>query len=260
MAEEPVRYETQDGIATLTLARPDVLNAMNNAMRSQLLEIFTRLRTDDAIKVVVITGAGERAFCAGADIREFLEPPTPTHFREARKRLDFRAEMERCSQPIIAAIRGFALGGGLELALACDIRIAAEDAHLGLTEINLAIIPGGGGTQRLPRLVGRGKALEMILTGMRVPAAEALRIGLVERVVPVAELMPAAQALARQIADKAPIALRYAKESVVGGLGLPLADGVRLENDLATLLRTTEDRVEGAKAFVEKRKPKWTGT
>jgi len=259
MAGEPVRYEAQDGIAMLTLDRPDVLNAMNNAMRAQLLEIFTRLRTDDAIKVVVVTGAGDRAFCAGADIREFLEPPTPTHFREARKRLDFRAEMERCSQPIIAAIRGFALGGGLELALACDIRIAAEDAHLGLTEINLAIIPGGGGTQRLPRLVGRGKALEMILTGMRVPAAEALRIGLVERVVPVAELMSAAQTLARQIADKAPIALRYAKEAVVGGLGLPLADGIRLENDLSTLLRTTEDRVEGAKAFVEKRKPQWTG-
>ena len=259
MAGEPVRYEAQDGIAMLTLDRPDVLNAMNNAMRAQLLEIFTRLRTDDAIKVVVVTGAGDRAFCAGADIREFLEPPTPTHFREARKRLDFRAEMERCSQPIIAAIRGFALGGGLELALACEIRIAAEDAHLGLTEINLAIIPGGGGTQRLPRLVGRGKALEMILTGMRVPAAEALRIGLVERVVPVAELMSAAQTLARQIADKAPIALRYAKEAVVGGLGLPLADGIRLENDLSTLLRTTEDRVEGAKAFVEKRKPRWTG-
>jgi len=259
MAAEPVRYEARDGIAILTLDRPDVLNAMNNAMRVQLLEIFTRLRTDDAIKVVVITGSGERAFCAGADIREFLEPPTPTHFREARKRVDFRAEMERCTQPIIAAIRGFALGGGLELALACDIRIAADDAQLGLTEINLAIIPGGGGTQRLPRLVGRGKALEMILTGMRVPAAEALRIGLVERVVPVAELMPAARALAQQIADKAPIALRYAKEAVVGGLGLPLADGVRLENDLSTLLRTTEDRVEGAKAFVEKRNPKWTG-
>jgi len=259
MVDEPVRSESKDGVLTLTLDRPDVLNAMNNAMRAQLLDIFTRLRTDDTVKVVVITGAGERAFCAGADIREFLEPPTPTNFRESRKRLDFRAEMERCSQPVIAAIRGFALGGGLELALACDIRIAAEDAQLGLTEINLAIIPGGGGTQRLPRLVGRGKALEMILTGMRVPAAEALRIGLVERVVPVAELMTAAQGLARQIADKAPIALRYAKEAVVGGLGLPLADGVRLENDLSTLLRTTEDRVEGAKAFVEKRKPTWTG-
>ena len=164
-----------------------------------------------------------------------------------------------CPKPMIAAVNGVAVGGGLEMALACDIRIAAEDAQLGLTEINLAIIPGGGGTQRLPRLVGRGKALEMIMTGMRIPAAEALRIGLVERVVPVAELPSAAQALARTLAEKAPVALRYAKEAVVGGLGLPLEDGIRLENDLATLLRTTEDRVEGAKAFVEKRKPRWTG-
>jgi len=259
MPDKVVRYEAQDGVALITLDRPDVLNAMNNQMRTELFEIFTRLRMDESVKVVVVTGGGDRAFSAGADIREFLEPPTPTHFRESRKRLDFRSEMDRCPQPIIAAIRGFALGGGLEFALACDIRVAAEDAQLGLTEINLAIIPGGGGTQRLPRLVGRGKALEMILTGMRVPAAEALRIGLVERVVPVSELMPAAQGLARDIAAKAPIALRYAKEAVVSGLGLPLQDGIRLENDLATLLRTTEDRVEGARAFVEKRKPKWTG-
>jgi len=259
MPDKVVRYEAQDGVALITLDRPDVLNAMNNQMRTELFEIFTRLRMDESVKVVVVTGGGDRAFSAGADIREFLEPPTPTHFRESRRRLDFRSEMDRCPQPIIAAIRGFALGGGLEFALACDIRVAAEDAQLGLTEINLAIIPGGGGTQRLPRLVGRGKALEMILTGMRVPAAEALRIGLVERVVPVSELMPAAQGLARDIAAKAPIALRYAKEAVVSGLGLPLQDGIRLENDLATLLRTTEDRVEGARAFVEKRKPKWSG-
>jgi enoyl-CoA hydratase len=259
MSNTAIRYETADGVATVTLNRPDVLNAMNNAMRTELLELFAGLRSDEAVRAVVVTGAGERAFCAGADIREFLEPPVPTRFREERKRLDFRREMDRCPQPIIAAIRGFALGGGLELALACDIRVAAEDAQLGLTEINLAIIPGGGGTQRLPRLVGRGKALEMILTGMRVPAAEALRIGLVERVVPVADLLPSAQALAKSIAEKAPIALRYAKEAVVSGLELPLADGLRLENDLATLLRTTEDRVEGARAFVEKRKPKWSG-
>src|SRR5215475_12823731 len=256
---QTIRRETTDGVATITLNRPDVLNAMNDAMRRELTRCFTDLAGDDDVRVVVVTGAGERAFSAGADIREFVEPLVPVRFREHRRGLDFRQVMDRCPQPIIAAIRGYALGGGLELALACDIRIASEDAQLGLTEVNLAIIPGGGGTQRLPRLVGRGKALEMILTGMRVPAAEALRIGLVERVVPVAELMSAAQGLARQIADKAPIALRYAKEAVVGGLGLPLADGVRLENDLSTLLRTTEDRVEGAKAFVEKRKPKWTG-
>jgi len=259
VTEEPVLLDVGDGIATVTLNRPDVLNAMNTAMRRGLLDAFTRLQADPEVKVILVTGAGGRAFSAGADIREFLEPPVPTAFREERRRLDYRAVMECCPQPIIAAIRGFALGGGLELALACDIRIAAEDAVLGLTEINLGIIPGGGGTQRLPRLVGRGKALEMILTGARLPAAEALRIGLVERVVPVAELDGAARELARSIADKAPIALRYAKEAVVGGLGLPLADGIRLENDLATLLRTTEDRVEGARAFVEKRKPRWQG-
>ncbi|HEV8437935.1 MAG TPA: enoyl-CoA hydratase-related protein [Methylomirabilota bacterium] len=259
MSYQAIRLERRDGVATITLDRPDVLNAMNNPMRGELLEVFTQLGGDHNMRAILITGAGERAFSAGADIREFLEPAVPTSFREERKRLDFRREMDRCPQPIIAAIRGYALGGGLELALACDIRIAAEDAQLGLTEINLAIIPGGGGTQRLPRLVGRGKALELILTGARVPASEALRIGLVERVVPAAELMPSAQALARTIADKAPIALRYAKEAVVGGLSLPLADGLRLENDLATLLRTTEDRAEGARAFVEKRKPKWSG-
>ncbi len=259
MSYTAIVYELADGVATITLNRPDVLNAMNNPMRTELLELFAGLPSDEAVRAVVVTGAGERAFCAGADIREFLEPPVPTRFREERKRLDFRREMGRCPQPIIAAIRGFALGGGLELALACDIRVAAEDAQLGLTEINLAIIPGGGGTQRLPRLVGRGKALEMILTGMRIPASEALRLGLVERVVPVAELLSSAQALAKSMAEKAPIALRYAKEAVVSGLELPLADGLRLENDLATLLRTTEDRVEGARAFVEKRKPKWSG-
>jgi len=256
---QTILLEQQDGVATITLNRPDVLNAQNNPMRLELVDAFSRLRGDGAVRVIVVTGAGERAFSAGADIREFLEPPVPTRFREERKRLDYRGEMDRCPQPIIAAIRGYALGGGLELALACDIRIAADDAQLGLTEITLGIIPGGGGTQRLPRLVGRGKALEMILTGARIPAAEALRLGLVERVVAVGELMPAAQALARSIADKAPIALRYAKEAVVSGLGLPLADGLRLENDLSTLLRTTEDRVEGARAFIEKRKPKWSG-
>ena len=256
---EAIRYEQADGVATITLNRPDVHNAMNQAMRRELLEVFTRLRTDDSVRAVVVVGGGDKAFSAGADIREFLEPPVPTQFREARRRVDFRREMERCPQPIIAAIRGYAFGGGLELALACDIRIAAEDAQLGLTEINLAIIPGGGGTQRLPRLVGRGKALEMILTGMRIPAAEALRIGLVERVVPAADLAASAATLARTIAEKAPIALRYAKEAVVGGLALPLADGLRLEGDLSTLLRTTEDRMEGARAFLEKRRPTWSG-
>jgi enoyl-CoA hydratase len=254
-----IRYEVDEGLATVTLNRPDVHNAMNDAMRRELTDVFTALVTDDAIRAVVVTGEGDRAFSAGADIREFVDVPTITGFREQRRRIDFRQAMDRCPQPIIAAIRGYAFGGGLEMALACDIRIAGDDAQLGLTEINLAIIPGGGGTQRLPRLVGRGKALEMILTGARLPADEALRIGLVERVVPAAEVKKVALELARTIADKAPVALRYAKEAVVKGLALPLADGIRLEGDLSALLRTTEDRVEGARAFLDKRKPRWTG-
>ena len=259
MAYEAIRYELADGIATITLNRPAVHNAMNERMREELTACFGELVRSEEARVVVVTGTGERAFSAGADIREFVAPQVPVRFRDGRRRVDFRAAMDRCPQPIIAAIRGFALGGGLELALACDIRIAGEDSQLGLTEVNLAIIPGGGGTQRLPRLVGRGKALEMILTGARIDAREALRIGLVERVVPATDVLSSAQALARALAEKAPVALRYAKEAVVKGLGLPLEDGLRLENDLATLLRTTDDRIEGAKAFLEKRKPRFTG-
>ncbi|MBI4246005.1 MAG: enoyl-CoA hydratase/isomerase family protein [Candidatus Rokubacteria bacterium] len=259
MSYEMIRYEVADGVATVTLNRPDVLNAMNAPMRVELTRCFTGLVTDDSVKVVVVTGAGDRAFSAGADIREFVEPPPPVVLREQRRRIEFRQVMDRCPQPLIAAIRGYALGGGLELALACDLRIAGDDARLGLTEITLGIIPGGGGTQRLPRLVGRGRALELILTGARIDAAEALRIGLVERVVPAAEVLARAQELARTLAQKAPVALRYAKEAVVQGLGLPLGEGLRLENDLSTLLRTTDDRLEGARAFLEKRPPRFTG-
>jgi enoyl-CoA hydratase len=259
MSDAPVLYEMADHVATITLNRPEVRNAMNGALREAMFERFTALATDGDVRVIIVAGAGDKAFSAGADIREFVEPLVPTQFREQRRRLDFRQVMDRCPQPIIAAIRGIALGGGLELALACDIRIAGDDALLGLTEVNLAIIPGGGGTQRLPRLVGRGKALEMILTGARIGAAEALRIGLVERVVPAAEVMNAARDLARELAGRAPVAMRYAKEAVVKGLGMSLDDGLRLEGDLSTLLRTTEDRLEGARAFLEKRKPNWKG-
>jgi enoyl-CoA hydratase/carnithine racemase len=256
---DPVLYDVADHVATITLNRPEVRNAMNTALREAMYERFTALAGDDDVRAIVVTGAGDKAFSAGADIREFVEPLVPTQFREQRRRLDFRQVMDRCPQPIIAAIRGVALGGGLELALACDLRIAGDDALLGLTETNLAIIPGGGGTQRLPRLVGRGKALEMILTGMRIDAAEALRIGLVERVVPAAQTLTAARDLARELAGRAPVAIRYAKEAVVKGLAMSLDDGLRLEGDLSTLLRTTEDRLEGARAFLEKRKPNWKG-
>ena len=259
MTYQAIRSESRDGVATVTLNRPEVHNAMNETMRRELTHVFDALATSEDVRCIVVTGAGERAFSAGADIREFVETGSPTQFRESRRRLDFRQAMDRCWQPIIAAIRGHCFGGGLELALACDIRIASEDSRLGLTEVDLAIIPGGGGTQRLPRLIGRGKALEMILTAARIPATEALGIGIVERVVPADRLHAEAQALARTIADKAPVALRYAKEAVVKGLELPLGEGLRLEGDLSTLLRTTDDRLEGARAFLEKRKPKWSG-
>ena len=259
MTYEAILYEAADGVATITLNRPAVHNAMNETLRREMLRCFEALADDQDVRVIVVTGAGGKAFSAGADIREFTAPQVPTVFREARRRLNFRAAMVRCWQPIIAAIGGHCFGGGLELALACDIRIASADARLGLTEVDLAIIPGGGGTQRLPRVVGRGKALEMILTAARIDAAEALRIGLVERVVPAGEALTAARELAATLAAKAPVALRYAKEAVTKGLELPLADGERLENDLATLLRTTEVRLEGAKAFLEKRKPRWQG-
>jgi enoyl-CoA hydratase len=259
MTYETILYQADQGVATITLNRPEVHNAMNEALRRDMLNCFEGLATDEGVRVIVVTGAGGKAFSAGADIREFTAPQVPTVFREHRRRLDFRQAMERCWQPIIAAIGGHCFGGGLELALACDIRIASADSRLGLTEVDLAIIPGGGGTQRLPRLLGRGKGLELILTAARIDAAEALRIGLIERMVPAGESLKAAQELATTLAAKAPVALRYAKEAVTKGLELPLADGVRLENDLSTLLRTTEDRLEGAKAFLEKRKPRWQG-
>src|SRR3989454_9559644 len=260
MTYETILYDVADGVATVTLNRPEVHNAMNERMRQELTRCFGEVATSDAVRVVVVTGAGERAFSAGADIREFVEPQVPVRFRESRRRVDFRAAMDRCPQPIVAAIRGYALGGGLELALACDLRVASEDAQLGLTEINLAIIPGGGGTQRLPRRLGRGKALEMILTGARIDAREALSLGLVERVAPAREAFSAAPTPAQTPPRRAPGGVGLAEEGVREGPRAPAVGGLRLENDLATLLRTTEDRVEGAKAFLEKRKPRFSGT
>ena len=256
-------YEVKDGIATLTLNRPDRLNALGDTLREDLFAAVTRASADPEVRVMVVTGAG-KGFCAGGDVKAMNERKEsggerPLAEKVAPLRDQVLFAMRDAPQPIIAAVNGAAAGAGMNLALACDIRLASDDAQLGLTEVNLAIIPGGGGTQRLPRLVGRGKALEMILTGARISASEALAIRLVERVVPAAEVLAHAQALARTLADKAPVALRYAKEAVVKGLELPLADGLRLENDLATLLRTTDDRVEGARAFLEKRKPRFTG-
>ena len=258
MAYETLLVERRSQVAYVTLNRPDALNALNTTLRQDLQLFFTDVEYDPDVRVVVITGAG-RAFCAGADIKEWKEPGSVVEDREERRRLNFWGAMSRCGCPIIAAINGFALGGGCELAMCCDIRIASDRAQLGLTEVTLGIIPGGGGTQRLPRLIGRGKALELILTGRRVEAQEALRLGLVEQVVPHEQLMAAVEDLAQTIISRAPLAVKYAKEAIVRGLELPLDEGLNVEAELSILLRATEDRMEGARAFKEKRPPRFKG-
>lgn len=258
MAYETLRVERRNHVAYVTLNRPDVLNALNTTLRQELKRFFMDVEHDPDVRLVVITGAG-RAFCAGADIKEWKEPGSVVEDREERRHLDFWEAISRLDYPIIAAINGFALGGGCELAMCCDIRLASDRAQLGLTELTLGIIPGGGGTQRLPHLIGRGKALELILTGKRIEAQEALRLGLVEQVVPHEQLMPAAEDLAQMIISRAPLAVKYAKEAIVRGLELPLQEGLKVEAELYTLLRTTEDRMEGARAFRERRPPRFKG-
>jgi methylglutaconyl-CoA hydratase len=255
---ETLLVERRNHVAYVTLNRPTALNALSTALRRDLQQFFVDLQADPDVRLVVMTGAG-RAFCAGADIKEWREPSSAVEDREERLRLNFWHTMGRCEHPIIAAINGYALGGGCELAMCCDIRIASDHAQLGLTEVTLGIIPGGGGTQRLPRLIGRGKALELILTGKRIDAPEALRLGLVEQVVPHDRLMAAVDELAQVIIWRAPLAVKYAKEAIVRGLELPLEQGLKVEAELYTILRTTEDRMEGARAFKEKRPPRFKG-
>jgi enoyl-CoA hydratase/carnithine racemase len=250
--------EQRQHVVYVTLNRPTALNALNTPLRRDLKQCFTDLQADPGVRVVVITGAG-RAFCAGADIKEWREPTSVVEDREDRLRLNFWQALSRCEAPIIAAINGYALGGGCELAMCCDMRVASDQAHLGLTEVTLGIIPGGGGTQRLPRLVGRGKAFELILTGRHIAAPEALRLGLVEQVVPHDQLKLAVEDLAQTIVSRAPLAVKYAKEAIVRGVELPLTEGLKVEAELYTLLRTTEDRMEGARAFQEKRPPQFKG-
>jgi enoyl-CoA hydratase len=258
MRYETLLLEQRNHVAYVTLNRPAALNALNTSLRRDLKQCFSDLQTDSDVRVIVITGAG-RAFCAGADIKEWREPTSVVEDREERLQLNFWQAMSHCEAPIIAAINGYALGGGCELAMCCDLRIASDQAQLGLTEVTLGIIPGGGGTQRLPRLIGRGKALELILTGKRIDAHEALRLGLVEQVVPHDRLGAAIEDLVQTIISRAPLAVKYAKEAMVRGLELPLEAGLKVEAELYTLLRTTEDRMEGARAFKEKRPPQFKG-
>ena len=248
-----------DGVATVTITRPKVLNALNGSTVGELLTVFRDLSETAAVRAVLLTGAGDRAFIAGADITE-LAQMTPTEAREVALRGQALCDLvSGLGKPVIAAINGFALGGGCELAMACTIRIAADTAKIGQPEINLGIIPGFGGTQRLPRLVGPGPALEILLTGDPIAAEDAQRLGLVNRVVPSARLMDEARALAASLAAKPPVAVRYILDAVRMGMQMSLADACDYEATLFGLVAATEDRQEGTRAFLEKRPPAFKG-
>jgi enoyl-CoA hydratase len=254
-----VRVRLDDRVVTLTLNRPEVLNAIDAATLAALGDAVDRAGQDDRIGALVLTGAGDRAFAAGADLRELVaETPLGAQAFARRAQAVF-ARIETLGKPVLAAINGFALGGGCELAMACTLRLAADSASFAQPEINLGLIPGYGGTQRLPRLVGRGRALELLLTGDRISAEEAWRIGLVNRVVPAERLLDEAQALAATLAAKPPIARRSLLAAVIGGAGLSLAEGQEYEAALFGLVAATEDMREGTRAFLEKRRPTFTG-
>jgi enoyl-CoA hydratase len=259
MAFENLLVERDGAIAVVTINRPKVLNALNTATLHDLQRLFAELKHDDAVRVVIVTGAGERAFIAGADISELAAlsaAAAHTQALEGQRTVD---AIEQLGKPVIAAVNGYALGGGCELAMACTIRLASETARLGQPEIQLGLIPGYGGTQRLARLVGKGRALEMMLTGAPIAAADAERIGLVNRVVPAAQLMTEARALAATLATQAPVAARLILDAVNGGLNMALADGCALEASLFGLSAATDDMREGTRAFLDKRKPVFHG-
>jgi enoyl-CoA hydratase len=259
MAFETLLYEKRNGIAQVTINRPDKLNALNRKVMEELFECFQDIEKDHEARAVILTGKGEKAFVAGADINE-LAALAPVEGKEyslrGQKVLDY---IEHFGKPVIAAINGYALGGGCELAMSCALRIASENARLGQPEVKLGIIPGYAGTQRLPRLVGKGRALEMLLSGDPISASEAFRMGLVNQVVPLPDLMATAEKLAQKIAANAPLALRFALEAVNHGLEMPEAEAQFLEAALFGLCCTTADMKEGTRAFLEKRSVKFTG-
>lgn len=259
MTFDNLLLERDGAVAILTFNRPKVLNALNAALLGDLERALDALAPDTTVGAIILTGAGEKAFVAGADINE-LAVLTPAQGKEhARHGQRIFDRIEHLGKPVVAAINGFALGGGCELAMACTMRIAADSARLGQPEINLGIVPGYAGSQRLPRLVGKGRALEILLTGDMVTAQRAYEIGLVNQVVPAADLMAVARKLAATLASKAPIATRYILEAVNHGLDMPLAQGQFLETSLFGAIASTDDTKEGTRAFLEKRKANWTG-
>jgi len=256
---ENALYDKKGNIAYITVNRPKVLNALNLPTMEDLRHAFTAAKDDREVRVVILTGAGEKAFVAGADISE-LQKHTPVEGKEwthvGQSVLDL---IENLGKPVIACINGFALGGGCELALACTMRVASENAKLGQPEVKLGVIPGYGGTQRLPRLVGKGQAMQLVLTGEMISAQEACRIGLVNEVVAAAELIPRAEAIARKIIANAPLAVQYAMEAVNHGMEMPLKEGLYLEATLFGVVCATDDKNEGTTAFLEKRAANFKG-
>ncbi len=252
-------FELTDGIARVTINRPDKLNALNAIVIAELGDAVTRIETDSAIRGVIITGAGSKAFVAGADINELTEQGVTGGQKRALAGQAVFRRLERCGKPVIAAVNGFALGGGCELAMACHLRIASDNAKFGQPEVKLGIAPGYGGTVRLPRLIGKARALELLLTGDMIDAEEARRIGLVNRVVPADQLMAEAESLIRVILANGPLAVRTCLEAVDIGSDMTLDQALLLESGSFGLLSATEDMREGTKAFVEKRKPGFKG-
>jgi enoyl-CoA hydratase len=259
MTFDNLLIERDDAVAIVTLNRPKVLNALNGQTLTELASAMASFKNDAAVRVVVLTGAGEKSFVAGADINELAALSPVAGKEHARHGQQIFDAIEQLGKPVIAAINGFALGGGCELAMACTLRIAADTARFGQPEINLGLIPGYAGSQRLPRLVGKGVALEILLTGDMINAPRAYEIGLVNRVVPAAELMAEARKLAHTLAAKAPIAVRYILDAVHQGLDTPFAQGEYLETALFGTIASSEDMREGTKAFLEKRKAAWQG-
>lgn len=258
-------YEKKDRTAVITINRPEVMNAIDLETSEELVKVWIDFRDDPDLWVAIITGAGEKAFCAGADIKkigEYYRKLTSTERLEKAEKEPGLGGITRNLQiwkPIIAAVNGYCFAGGFEIALACDIRLAAENAVFGLTEVRLGIIPGMGGTQRLPRLIPLAKAMEMILMAQTIDAHEAFRLGLVNKVVPLPELMPTALDMAKRICENGPLAVRAAKKAILRGLNMPLEEGLLLEQYLAEPLRRSEDAEEGIRAFAEKRKPRFKG-
>ncbi|MDN9012252.1 enoyl-CoA hydratase-related protein [Brevibacillus laterosporus] len=254
-----IQLEKQGQVGILTIQRPEVYNCLNLVTLERLQRLLLEVSTDTDIRVVVITGAGDKAFCSGADLKErkiMQQSQVQQYIRTIR---DVFTQVERLSVPVIAAINGIAFGGGLELALACDLRVMSETAQTGLTETSLGIIPGAGGTQRLPRLIGKGKAKELILTARRIGAKEALEIGLVNQIVPANQVLDASLSLAQQIASNAPLALAQAKWAIDYGMEVDVATGLAIESNAYQILVPTKDRLEGLAAFAEKRKPVYQG-